>query len=114
VPGRLPPVDPIAGFRLADAEAQQTAPAKSQCHGGDTPTISAAGGLPRPRSDPLPGSVIVPGIRPSHSTRSAFTGSSRAARKAGISAATEQSRKAPMQMIATSEGMISAGMPSNS
>ena len=48
-----------------------------------------------------------------YSYLSALTGSSRAAKYAGISAANEQMRKALMQIIATSLGITSAGIAEN-
>ena len=48
-----------------------------------------------------------------YSCRSAFTGSSRAAKYAGIKAASEQMRNALMQMIATSCGTTWAGILEN-
>ena len=57
--------------------------------------------------------LIEPWLQIIHSYRSAFTGSRRAAKYAGISAANEQIKKALIQMIATSCGMTSAGIDEN-
>src|SRR4051794_38047682 len=51
-------------------------------------------------------------LRP-YSNRNAFTGSRRAARYAGMKAATEQITKALRQIMMTSRGTISAGISEN-
>ena len=57
--------------------------------------------------------LLALGTRRSYSYRNAFTGSRRAAKYAGISAAMEQITNALMQMIQTSRGTTSAGIAEN-